>query len=310
MKRHSVLPYLQIARPDHWFKNIFILPGVAVAALLGDGMPTGAWSALPLALLTASLAASANYTLNEILDAESDKYHPTKRNRPIPSGLVTIGFARIQYVLLCAIALCLAYPLGELFLTTTAVFLGLGVAYNVRPMRTKDRVYLDVVSESANNAVRLTLGWAVVAPEMLPPMSIVLVFWFGGAYLMTVKRYAEYRQIDDPQVAAKYRQSFKLYSEESLILSALFYAMNTAFFIAVFLLKYRIEFLISFPLISLMFAWYLAIGMQPESVAQTPERLYRHPKFLGFVAVVVGVLVLLFLVDVELLNVLLEPVRP
>lgn len=305
-----MLAYIQIARPDHWFKNIFVLPGAASALLLGGEGGEQVWWNLCFALAIACLTASANYTLNELLDAASDRHHPTKRDRPIPKGLVSPPLAVVQYAALAIVSAVAAYFLGQLFFWTIIVFLALGAAYNVRPVRTKDRAYLDVVSESANNAVRLLLGWAVVAPHTLPPISIVLVFWLGGAYLMTVKRYAEYRQIGDPEIAAKYRQSFAYYTEEKLLLSALFYAMNTAFFIAVFLLKYRIEFLVSFPLISLMFAWYLAIGMQPESVAQTPERLYRQKGFLAFCAFIVALFAILTVQDLSFLQVLLEPVHP
>jgi decaprenyl-phosphate phosphoribosyltransferase len=306
--RLIVLAYIRIARPDHWFKNVFVLPGTAVALLLGGGKFQDIWGDLLLVLLVTSLAASANYTLNELLDAESDKHHPSKRQRPIPMGLVSVPLAVLQYIILAFVSLAMAYLLGNFILSTIAVFLVLGLAYNVPPIRTKDRVYLDVISESANNAVRLVLGWAVVIPDAFPPSSIVLAFWLGGAYLMAVKRYAEVRQIGDPAVAARYRESFGRYTEEKLLLSALFYAMNTAFFIAVFLLKYRIEFVVSFPMIALMFAWYLAIGMQPESIAQTPEHLYRQKGFLALIGSIVMLFAVLLLVDIPLLHVLLEPI--
>lgn len=301
--------YIQIARPDHWFKNIFVLPGAASALLLGGEGGGQVWWNLFFALFIACLTASANYTLNELLDAASDRYHPTKQDRPIPRGLISARLAILQYATLVTVSAVTAYFLGQLFFWTIIIFLLLGVAYNVRPLRTKDRPYLDVISESANNAVRLLLGWAVVAPGSLPPVSIILAFWLGGAYLMTVKRYAEYRKIDDPVVAAKYRESFAYYTETTLLLSALFYAMNTAFFIAIFLIKYRIEFLISFPLISLMFTWYLAIGMQPDSIAQTPELLYRKKCFLAFVGLVVVSLIFLFVVDIPVLHTLMNVTR-
>ena len=305
-----MLPYIQIARPDHWFKNLFLLPGAASALLLGGEGGEQVWWDLFSALIIVCLTASANYTLNEVLDAPSDRHHPRKRERPTPRGLVSPRLAILQYVTLALISAVVAYFMGQLFFWPIVLFLLLGAAYNVRPVRTKDRPYFDIVSESANNPVRLLLGWAIVEPDIFPPASIVLVFWLSGAYLMTVKRYAEYRQIGDPEAAAKYRKSFAFYTEEKLLLSALFYAMNSAFFIAVFLLKYRIEFLISFPLISLIFAWYLAIGMQSESVAQTPERLYRQKSFLGFIAFTVVLFAILTVQDLPFLQFFLQPIQP
>ena len=80
-----MLEYLKIARPDHWLKNIFILFGHVVAwALVLDFQ----WDAhligrAALSLIPACLIASANYILNEILDAPFDAMHPTKKFRGI-----------------------------------------------------------------------------------------------------------------------------------------------------------------------------------------------------------------------------------
>ena len=302
-----MLPYIRIARPDHWFKNIFVLPGAAVGLLIGTNSFGEVWLDVLLALFVASLAASANYTINELVDAETDKHHPTKRDRPIPQGRISPRLAVLQAVVLAAAAISIAITLGQQFAVTIAIFLLLGLIYNVRPLRAKDRVYLDVVVESANNAVRVTLGWAVVIPEAIPPASLVFAFWFGGAYLMAVKRYAEYRTLGDSEIARQYRRSFGNYTESTLLLSALFYAMNSAFFIGIFLIKYRIEFLLTFPLLALVFSWYFAIGMQPNSVAQTPELLYRHRTFLLYILLVIVCFSFLSVFDIPGLHFLLEP---
>ena len=51
-----------------------------------------------------------------------------------------------------------------------------GIVYNVPPLRTKDKPYLDVISESVNNPIRLLIGWAMVDPTTLPPSSIILSY--------------------------------------------------------------------------------------------------------------------------------------
>jgi hypothetical protein len=45
---------------------------------------------------------------------------------------------------------------------TACIFALQGIVYNVRPLRTKDKPYLDVISESINNPLRLTIGWAMI----------------------------------------------------------------------------------------------------------------------------------------------------
>src|SRR3546814_13826242 len=74
-------------------------------------------------------------------------------------------------------------------------FAAQGLAYNVPPLRTKEVPYLDVLSESVNNPLRLAIGWAMIDPGSLPPVSIIMAYRFGGDFLMGTKRMSEYREI-------------------------------------------------------------------------------------------------------------------
>jgi hypothetical protein len=169
----------------------------------------------------------------------------------------------------------------------------MGLAYNMKPIRTKDRAYLDVLTESVNNPIRLLLGWFIVTSALLPPVSFTIAYWMGGAFLMTVKRYAELRLIADRSTAALYRRSFAVYTENSLLVSIMFYAMTFAFFFGIFMIKYRIELLLSLPMFSILFAWYLKIGLLTNSPTQNPERLYKEKYFISYVLVVVAVVTVL-----------------
>ena len=62
--------HLQILRIDHWFKNVFVLPGIAVAVAVVPSVVTPQLLLrILLGLLATGLVASSNYVLNEILDA-------------------------------------------------------------------------------------------------------------------------------------------------------------------------------------------------------------------------------------------------
>ena len=182
----------------------------------------------------------------------------------------------------------------------------MGLAYNVKPVRTKDKAYLDVLSESVNNPIRFMLGWSTIVSDVLPPSSIIIAYWMGGAYLMAVKRYAEFRFIGDPRRAGLYRRSFKFYSEEKLLLSLFFYAICSAFFLGIFLIKYRIEFIILFPFLAVLFMWYLSIGSRPNSVVQRPEKLYSEGWLMTYVAFLSALTIVLFFIDLPWLEVLVE----
>jgi len=294
--------YVAIARPDHWFKNIFVLPGVAVAIAVGGSFDTQSFTTLVLALFATSLIASANYTINEYLDAEFDQHHPVKSSRPSALGVIELKWVIVQWLVLSLLGLGLGFYLNFAIGLTLGSLLFMGLVYNVNPVRSKDRAYFDVISESINNPIRFLVGWFVLAPGAIPPASILLSYWMGGAFLMAVKRYAEYRFINDPARAALYRKSFSSYNEASLLQSAFLYAILSAFFLGVFLLKYRIEFTISLPFFALLFLWYLRLGMRKHSVAQTPEKLYKEKGFVAFVCVLCTVVVFCFSVDLPWLE--------
>ena len=304
--RTALADLVAIARPDHWFKNVFMLPGAALALVLTDDAVAPELVYLLFGVVSTCLIASANYTINEWLDAEFDRHHPVKRFRPSAAGRVSATTVYIQWAVLAFVGLTIAAALSTHFLLFSGLLLAMGLVYNVKPLRTKDRQYLDVLSESINNPLRFLLGWSAIIGDVLPPSSILLAYWMGGAYLMAIKRYAEYRFIGSAELAGQYRRSFRYYTEESLLASAFFYALCSAFFLGVFLIKYRIEFLLSMPFLAFLFTWYLVIGMRAQSPAQNPEKLYRERPFLLYVAALGCLVVLLFFVHLPWLNVLVE----
>jgi 4-hydroxybenzoate polyprenyltransferase len=95
----SIRGHLEIARIDHWIKNVFVLPGVVVALSLDPAQLTyGLWVRVIVGLLSTCLVASSNYVLNEVIDASADIYHPTKFTRAVPSGRVSIRWACAQWM--------------------------------------------------------------------------------------------------------------------------------------------------------------------------------------------------------------------
>jgi 4-hydroxybenzoate polyprenyltransferase len=293
--------YVKIARVDHWFKNLFMLPGTAIAIVLtGAGLEDYGWRLL-LGLLSACLVASANYVLNEWLDADYDRFHPLKKDRPSVVGGLKRGWVYLEYLFLTAAGLGLAGLISIHFFAAAFLLWLMALLYNVKPFRTKDVIYLDVLSESVNNPLRLAMGWFVVTSHPLPPSSLSMGYWMLGAYLMAVKRYAEMRMIG-PEVAAQYRRSFRNYTEERLLMSILFYACSASFLLGVFLVKHRVELLVTLPFIAVAFAWYLHIGLKPQSAASTPERLYRERDFALYLVFVVLVIGVAFVVDMPLLR--------
>jgi 4-hydroxybenzoate polyprenyltransferase len=300
--RGGMRPYVQIARIDHWFKNSFMVLGVVLAFFYQpDLMSAASFVPLGVALLATCLVASSNYVLNEVLDAPRDRMHPQKRHRPVPSGAVSMPLAYAEWLLLAAAGLGLAWSLNVAFFASALWLWVMGVLYNVPPIRTKEWPYLDVLSESINNPIRLFLGWFALIGDRVPPLSLALSYWMIGAFFMAMKRYAEYRHIGDPEVAAAYRHSFRYYTEERLLVSILFYATTCALFAGIFIVRYHLELLLFVPFAAGLFAYYLHLGMKADSPTQNPERLYRERGFVVYLVVCFAAFILLMFTSVPAL---------
>ena len=302
--------YLRIARFDHMTKHVFIVPGIILALLLrpqaASALSQGQfWFDLVLGFAAAVFVASANYVINEWLDREFDRFHPEKSQRAAVQREMAPGIVIAEYLVFLALGLGLAYAINQTFLLAAILLAVSGITYNVNPIRTKDRVYGDVLSESLNNPIRLLMGWAIVDATTLPPASLFLAFWFGGAFLMNSKRLAEYRDIvasDGAEILGRYRRSFRYYTENKLSVANLVYALSCAFFMAIFLIKYRVEYVVLFPCIVALFAVYYALALQPDSVARKPEKLYNSKPVIMTTAVTLAVFLLVTFVDIPVLE--------
>lgn len=311
-KTSRLWPYVQIARVEHWFKNVFMLLGVGFALFYAPALAT--WSMvwrLVLGVVATCLIASSNYVINEILDAPRDRFHPVKKYRPVPSGKVRRQLAIAEWLLLGMLGIGLASALNRSFLLSGITLWIMGVFYNVPPIRTKEVPYLDVLSESVNNPLRLLLGWFVLIETKLPPLSLILAYWMAGAFFMATKRFAEYRRIGDRDIAMRYRQSFAYYTEDRLLVSMFFYVTMSAFFAGIFIVRYHLELILFVPIAAGFLAYYLQLGLQHDSPVQHPEKLFQERGFLVYATMSTVIFVVLMFVHIPLLYRLfsVEPVR-
>ncbi len=305
-----IRPYIQIARPDHWFKNVFVLPGVVFAVY--DSPKLFSWHIFPslaLALFATCLIASSNYVINEILDTPTDRSHPVKKNRPIPSGKVDLKIAYAEWVILGVLGLILGWCVNFYFFLSLLSLLIMGFLYNIPPVRLKDKPYLDVLSESVNNPIRLFLGWFVVNVTYPPTLSLVMAYWMIGAFFMATKRYAEYNDIGDPLVAAKYRKSFSYYNHYRLLLSIVYYSSAFSLFFGIFIVRYRIELILCAPLLAGFIPVYLRLGFWENSPAQNPENLYKQRGLVIYSLICLVIMLSLLFIDIPVIDKLFRPMH-
>jgi 4-hydroxybenzoate polyprenyltransferase len=281
-----LIEYIKICRVDHWLKNIFILFGHFVALVLYYDLelPPGFILNALLSLAPACLIASSYYILNEILDAPFDALHPAKKMRGIPAGKVKVPILWAVMAMLLASGFMLALLLFDnpLYCVSLGLLMLFALLYNIPPIRLKDKAFLDVISESINNPLRLLLGWYAVVPAgvtALPPLSIILAWWFFGALLMTGKRYSEYRFINDDNISGSYRKSFRIYNEQRLIMAMIGYACLFCFCTGIAMAIYDPlnNLVMVFPIILLAIMAYFRHAMKEDTARLEPEKLLANP---------------------------------
>jgi decaprenyl-phosphate phosphoribosyltransferase len=296
------MPYLRIARIDHWSKNAFMAVGVMLAFFYRPDLATSAHVVpIALAIVATCLVASSNYVLNEVLDARQDALHPDKRHRPVPAGEVWLPAAYAEWLVLGACGLSVGLTVGASFTWALLALWIMGVLYNVPPVRLKDWPYVDVLGESINNPLRLFLGWLAVFPHRFPPVSLSIAYWMLGAFLMAAKRLAELRHIGDRSVLAGCRRSFRHYTEDRLLVSMFFYACTCALLGGIFIVRYKLELIAFAPFGAGFMAYYVKVALQPDSAAQHPERLHREVGLMIYLVACLVLFVSLMFVHVPIL---------
>lgn len=306
--RPTLRGHLAIIRTDHWFKQVFVLPGIAAA--LSDNasaVPGGIWTRLVVGFVSVCLVCSSNYVINEVLDAPSDRAHPIKCARPVPSGLVNVPVAYVQWIALMVVGVGLGFAVSVPFGLTMLALWVMGCIYNIPPVRSKDLPYLDVLSESINNPLRMLAGWYMTGTTAFAPTSLLLSYWMVGCYFMAIKRFSEYGEIGDPGRAATYRKSFAFYTPERLLVSIVFYASAAMLFLGAFVMRYRLELVLSFPLVAIVMAIYLSLAFRADSAVINPEKLYREPRLMLAVSVCAAVMLVFLFVDIPALDTIFRP---
>jgi decaprenyl-phosphate phosphoribosyltransferase len=170
VRDNAVRALLELARPEQWIKNGFVLLPLIFGQAAGD--ETALRGAL-LATLAFCLASSAVYAGNDVVDAERDRRHPIKCRRPLARGAIAPKAALFFAAVLAAIALVLAgYGGGWALVAVLAGYLLLQVAYT---LALKQVAYIGAIAIAAGFVLRIVAG-GVGANVPLTPWIVALGF--------------------------------------------------------------------------------------------------------------------------------------
>jgi len=170
-------------RVHQWLKNLLLFIPLLAGHELGD---SGAWSALALAFIAFSMCASSVYIANDLLDLESDRLHPRKRNRPFASGLMPAWMGVAVAPLLLLTSLGIGALVGTAFLKWLVVYFVLTCVYS---WSLKRLILIDCLTLALLYTLRITAGAAAVGHPLSFWLLAFSVFLFLS--LAFVKRYAE-----------------------------------------------------------------------------------------------------------------------
>ncbi|MFQ5867508.1 MAG: decaprenyl-phosphate phosphoribosyltransferase [bacterium] len=175
--------YVRLIRPKHWVKNLFLFLPLLFGLQIFN----------PKSLLTASVAfvsfcfaASSIYIFNDIMDLQSDRFHPIKKHRPLASGEINVTTAYIISTVLALMSLFLGFFCNIGFVLVVVTYMGINILYSIY---LKNVVILDVFIIALGFVLRIVAG--SVATNIYMSKWILLCGFTLSLFLGFTKRRAE-----------------------------------------------------------------------------------------------------------------------
>lgn len=209
-------------RPKQWTKNIiFVFPALVFDGKLFD---TASFLAVLYATVLVCLIAGTVYILNDLVDIESDRKHPRKRTRPLPSGELPVGLARTAAIVLPIVTLTLALAFNWRLAVILAVYFVVQIAYS---LRLKHIVIVDILTVTSGFVLRVAAGVVVIEVTNFSPWLYICTGLLA-LFLAIGKRRQELMLLGEN--AANVRRIFRYYN--LALLDEMLRVVTTSTFIA------------------------------------------------------------------------------
>ena len=180
----NAIALTSLLRPKQWIKNVFVCAGVIFGTQLHS---LDLLRSTALAAIAFSLMGSAVYVLNDYRDRDSDRAHPSKRNRPFASGAVTPAQGFIAGSVCLVISLLAAWMADPRVVAIVLLYLTINSAYSLRLKRI---AVMDVFCIASGFMLRILAGtWGIHIP---PSGWLILTGMFIALFLGFSKRRAEW----------------------------------------------------------------------------------------------------------------------
>ena len=197
---------IKVSRPIHWVKNLSLFAALIFSRQLFVSIP---FVRVFWAFVAFSLASSAAYIFNDVLDAKLDKLHPIKRNRPIASGKLSIPIALFIAFSYALISLYLSACLNSIFFFLVLTYIVLQIAYS---LGLKNITVIDILIIAAGFIIRVYAGAFVIDTHL--SVWFLLCVISVALFLASGKRRAELNLIKETSEIT--RKSLTMYKTELL----------------------------------------------------------------------------------------------
>ena len=199
---------LKTMRPKQWLKNGFVFVALVFDEKL---LQPGPLARTVLAFVIFCLASSTVYLLNDLVDREKDRQHPTKRHRPLASGALSPQVAVVAAIIFAIVSLLAAFWLSLGFGLVIVSYLALNVAYS---FWLKHIVIIDVLLVASFYLLRVVAGVLVVQAERFSPWLYILITLFA-LFIAIGKRHHELTLLGEENANA-HRTSLEEYNRRLL----------------------------------------------------------------------------------------------
>ncbi|KLU66070.1 decaprenyl-phosphate phosphoribosyltransferase [Desulfosporosinus acididurans] len=211
--------FLRLLRPHQWIKNSFVLLGI---------MFSKQWDQATLFLACVTFGAfcsiaSSIYVFNDLLDIEADRQHPTKKARPLASGLISPRSGWMITGGLVLIALSLAAVSGQWVVLFIVIYAALNIAYT---LRLKQVAVLDVFIISMGFMLRILAG--TIGLGIAPSSWLLICGFMLSLFLGFAKRRAEFFTLENNGVSETKNQTRQVLRDYSPMMIDQFMAVSAA----------------------------------------------------------------------------------
>lgn len=184
----SLVEAAQLVRVRQWTKNLAVFAALVFSGKLFDGDKLGA---VLLAFVALNLVSGGLYALNDAIDAQRDRVHPVKRDRPVARGAISAQAAVLLGTIMLAGGIALSAVLDTWFLAIVAGYLILQLLYAAG---LKNVAIVDLIVIALGFVLRAVAGAVVIHVPVSP--WLILCAGLLALFLATAKRRHELVLLD------------------------------------------------------------------------------------------------------------------